>query len=180
MVTHKAYNARARRLVTPLFRNAVGRRAALRLAAARGRSLVLLYHRVLPDGMAPRAIVPTVSSSVFRQHLHALLSVGRIVPLGQLLQPPRPGEGPRFQSPSTMITQGTWERFYQTFKRSGSPQRSSFPVVHSTLCRQSGGRSSSTASTHSGSNLHHAHLDWMRALPRTSRWPSRGCRRLTT
>ncbi len=93
---HMPYSARARRLVTPLFRYTVSRRAALRFAAARGRSLVLLYHRVLPDGTTPRAIVPTVSSSVFRQHLHALLSIGHIVPLAQLLEPARPGEGTRF------------------------------------------------------------------------------------
>jgi len=92
-----SYRAEARRLARPLFRYAVGRRAALRFAAARGRSLVLLYHRVVPDGMPPRAIVPTVPSSVFREHLHALLSVGRVVPLRQLLhQGPLADEAPRF------------------------------------------------------------------------------------
>lgn len=90
------YSGAAKRLATPLFRQAIGRRAALRFAAARGRSLVLLYHRVVPDGTPPGAIVPTVPRSVFRQHLQVLLNVGRIVPLNQLLQPPRAGEGPRF------------------------------------------------------------------------------------
>jgi peptidoglycan/xylan/chitin deacetylase (PgdA/CDA1 family) len=91
-----SYRVAARRLATPFFRYAFGRRAALRLATARGRSLILLYHRVLPDGAIRRAIGPAVSSSTFRQHVHALLNIGHIVPLGHLLELARPHESPRF------------------------------------------------------------------------------------
>lgn len=90
------YAAHVRRLATPLFRHVVGRRAALHLASRRGRSLVLLYHRVLPDGARPTEIVPSVPRQLFRQHLDALLQLGDIVPVATLLEPPRVGARPRF------------------------------------------------------------------------------------
>lgn len=90
------YSAQVRRLAAPLFRHSVGRQAALRLAARRGRSLVLLYHRVLPDGTAPDAIVPSLPQHLFRRHLHALLRLGEVVPLAQLLDPGLRGQRPRF------------------------------------------------------------------------------------
>jgi peptidoglycan/xylan/chitin deacetylase (PgdA/CDA1 family) len=90
-----SYSAHLRRFAAPIFRHALSQRAALRLAARRGRSLVLLYHRILPDGTAPDPIVPSLQRHLFLGHLDALLRVGDIVPLTQLLEPPRPGHRPR-------------------------------------------------------------------------------------
>jgi peptidoglycan/xylan/chitin deacetylase (PgdA/CDA1 family) len=58
--------------------------------------LVLLYHRVADAGAAPHEVVRSLPTSVFRQHLEVLGRIGHIVPLHQLLDPPRPGDGPRF------------------------------------------------------------------------------------
>jgi peptidoglycan/xylan/chitin deacetylase (PgdA/CDA1 family) len=90
------YGTPVKRLATPIFRLAIGQRAALRLAASRNRALVLLYHRVLPDGVAADEIVPSLPRRLFHQHLDALLQLGQIVPLRQLLQPPPAGAPPRF------------------------------------------------------------------------------------
>jgi peptidoglycan/xylan/chitin deacetylase (PgdA/CDA1 family) len=79
-------SAQIRRLALPLFGPAFSRRAALRIAARRGRSLVLLYHRVLPDGVAPEAIVPSLPLSLFRRQLEAVLRFCDIVPLPQLFE----------------------------------------------------------------------------------------------
>jgi peptidoglycan/xylan/chitin deacetylase (PgdA/CDA1 family) len=64
-------------------------RAALRLAAARGRSMVFVYHRVRPEGGRPEDVVPTTSSTLLRAQLDALASYGEIVPLQALVQEPR-------------------------------------------------------------------------------------------
>ena len=61
----------------------------------RDRSLVVLYHRILPDGTAPGAIVPALQRQFFVRQLKALLRVGNIVPLRQLLEPSRRGQRPR-------------------------------------------------------------------------------------
>jgi len=63
-------------------------RAALKTAAARGRAMVLLYHRVSPSGAAPHEVVPSLSTTLFRQQLEALGEVGDIVPLTSLLHEP--------------------------------------------------------------------------------------------
>jgi peptidoglycan/xylan/chitin deacetylase (PgdA/CDA1 family) len=89
-------SAQIRRLTTPLFRSAFSRATALRFAAGRGRSLVLLYHRVLPDGVAPDAIVPTLPLSLFRRQVEALRRAGDVVPLSELLDTPPRGSRPRF------------------------------------------------------------------------------------
>jgi len=90
------YGTPIKRLAMPIFKLAVGQRAALRLAASRNRALVLLYHRVLTDGAAPDEIVPSLSRRLFGEHLETLLRLGHIVPLTQLLQPPPSGAPPRF------------------------------------------------------------------------------------
>jgi peptidoglycan/xylan/chitin deacetylase (PgdA/CDA1 family) len=89
-------SAQIRRIAGPLFRHALSRTAALRFAAHRGRSLVLLYHRVLPDGVAPDAIVPSVAVSLFRRHVETLMRVGEIVSVDELLDPQRFHPRPRF------------------------------------------------------------------------------------
>jgi peptidoglycan/xylan/chitin deacetylase (PgdA/CDA1 family) len=57
--------------------------------------LVLLYHRILPDGTAPDAIVPSLQRHLFLRHVEALLRVGDVVPLAQLLEPARLSHRPR-------------------------------------------------------------------------------------
>ena len=79
-------SAQIRRLALPLFQPAFSRRAAIRLAARRGRSLVLLYHRVLPDSAAHDAIVPSLPLNLFRRQLEAVLRLCDIVPLPRLFE----------------------------------------------------------------------------------------------
>jgi len=57
--------------------------AVRRIAALRGRSLALVYHRVVPDGSAPRAVVPSLSEALFRRQVEALGELGEIVPLAE-------------------------------------------------------------------------------------------------
>lgn len=72
------------------------RRLALRAAAARGRSLVLVYHRVTPGGARPGDVVPAVPAALFRRQLEALQRAGDVVPLAALLTPARRPGRPRF------------------------------------------------------------------------------------
>jgi peptidoglycan/xylan/chitin deacetylase (PgdA/CDA1 family) len=60
--------------------------AVRRIAAVRGRSLVLVYHRVSPSEVAAREVVPQVATGLFRRQLEALADVGEIVSLEALLQ----------------------------------------------------------------------------------------------
>ena len=75
-----------------LLRTTAIRRAALTVAAARERALIILYHRVipasLPDEPAAGHIVPTVVTTLFRQHLEALSAIADFVPLSELIGPP--------------------------------------------------------------------------------------------
>src|SRR5829696_1904167 len=68
-------------------------RAARSIGAARGRALVLVYHRVTPEGPGPAAVVPCVGEALFRRHVQALGELGELVPLEELLR--RPGGGLR-------------------------------------------------------------------------------------
>ena len=86
----------ARQLATLGVRGAWPRRVALRLARARGRSLVLVYHRVVPDGPAAYEVVRSLPSALFAQQLRTLAQMGEIVPLAHLFASPARGEGPRF------------------------------------------------------------------------------------
>jgi peptidoglycan/xylan/chitin deacetylase (PgdA/CDA1 family) len=70
------------------FRSRAARRAAFRIAAARGRSIALVYHRVTPSGATPYDVPPNVSVSRFREHLEVLGAIGDIVPLSSLLHEP--------------------------------------------------------------------------------------------
>jgi peptidoglycan/xylan/chitin deacetylase (PgdA/CDA1 family) len=79
-----------RRVATTALRRRAVNEAARRIAALRGRSLALVYHRVVPDGSARRAVVPSLPEALFRRQVEALGELGEIVPLAEL-----PGERDR-------------------------------------------------------------------------------------
>lgn len=56
------------------------------IAAARGRSLVLVYHRVAAGEPADPEVVPSVPRGLFQRQLEALAEVGEIEPLDVVLQ----------------------------------------------------------------------------------------------
>jgi peptidoglycan/xylan/chitin deacetylase (PgdA/CDA1 family) len=85
-----------RRLATGALRARAVNRAAQRIAAARGRSLVLVYHRILPDGSRPSSLVPGIPEALFRRQVQALGELGEIVPLAELLGTSRPHRRSRF------------------------------------------------------------------------------------
>jgi peptidoglycan/xylan/chitin deacetylase (PgdA/CDA1 family) len=66
-----------------------------RLAARRGQALALVYHRVRPEPIQEYEVVPCVPVEQFRGHVEALLAMGDIVPLDQLIIQRRPRR-PRF------------------------------------------------------------------------------------
>ena len=73
-----------------------GRRLASAVAGWRRRDLVLLWHRVGPNGPRPHEVVPTVPVDEFRRQVAALGELGDVVPVGELLQPRPAGSPPRF------------------------------------------------------------------------------------
>jgi peptidoglycan/xylan/chitin deacetylase (PgdA/CDA1 family) len=70
--------------------------AVRRIGALRGRSLVLVYHRVSPGRPPKEMVVPTVSSDLFRRQVEALQEVGEILPLEVLLHDREGHAKPRF------------------------------------------------------------------------------------
>jgi peptidoglycan/xylan/chitin deacetylase (PgdA/CDA1 family) len=78
-----------RRLASGALRVRAVNQAARGIAAARGRSLVLVYHRVAPDGSAPSLLVPSIPETLFARQIQALGELGEIVPLAELLSPRR-------------------------------------------------------------------------------------------
>ena len=70
--------------------------AVRRIAALRGRNLVLVYHRVDENEPPTRGVVPFVPSGLFRRQLEALREVGEIAPLETLLQDRDRHTKPRF------------------------------------------------------------------------------------
>lgn len=62
-------------------------RAVLRAAAVRGQALVLLYHRVAPEGPSSHQVVRVLGVDVFRRQLEALCEVGDVVALRDLTEP---------------------------------------------------------------------------------------------
>jgi len=97
-------SAQLRRVATPLLRRPLGRDTALRFAAHRGRALVLLYHRVLPDGSPVDPIVPSLSASLFRRQMESLLRAGDVVPLSELIASPHDTAGARRSRPRFALT----------------------------------------------------------------------------
>lgn len=65
------------------------------LAGLRGRALVLVYHRIVPEVPAA-TIVPSVPSEAFRRQVEALGQVGEIVPLEVLVAERGRHARPRF------------------------------------------------------------------------------------
>jgi peptidoglycan/xylan/chitin deacetylase (PgdA/CDA1 family) len=59
--------------------------AAAASAHIRGRSLVLLYHRVRPQGRAAHDVVPTVATSTLRCHIEALRRFADVVSLDEFV-----------------------------------------------------------------------------------------------
>jgi peptidoglycan/xylan/chitin deacetylase (PgdA/CDA1 family) len=74
--------ALARHLVSHGWANSLLRR----VAAQRGRGLVLVYHRV---GASGSHVVPTISEELFARQITLMTELGQIVPAEELLQPKR-------------------------------------------------------------------------------------------
>jgi peptidoglycan/xylan/chitin deacetylase (PgdA/CDA1 family) len=85
-----------RRLVRWGLRSARIRAAALRAAATGGRGLILVYHRVTHGTEPGAGIIPEVPSHVFRQQIQALLEIGEVVTLEELLRGRPSRRRPRF------------------------------------------------------------------------------------
>jgi len=66
------------------------------IAALRGRSLVLVYHRVTATEPPVHEVVPNVSPTLFRRQLEALADVGDIVPLDEIVRDRGRHSRPRF------------------------------------------------------------------------------------
>lgn len=69
---------------------------ARRIAALRGRSLVLVYHRVSPSDAPDPIVIPTIRADVFRRHVQVLGEIGRVVSLPELLMRGDASGTPRF------------------------------------------------------------------------------------
>jgi peptidoglycan/xylan/chitin deacetylase (PgdA/CDA1 family) len=80
---------------TILRHNATARRALMRGATARGRSLVLCYHRVAPVKSDDEVITP-IPPERFAEQMRALRDMGEVVPLDRLLAFPRQWQRPVF------------------------------------------------------------------------------------
>lgn len=70
--------------------------AARRIAALRGRSLVLVYHRLASGDVPDPVLVPTIEAALFRRHVEALGEIGRVVSLPELLERGNRRDPPRF------------------------------------------------------------------------------------
>lgn len=85
----------ARRFGTSILHSRFTRRAALRMAAACNRALIIVFHRVDRGGQSAHEFVPSLPAALFRWQLQALAAIGEIVPLARLLEMP-PASTPRF------------------------------------------------------------------------------------
>jgi peptidoglycan/xylan/chitin deacetylase (PgdA/CDA1 family) len=84
-----------RRVVRRGLRSARIRAAALRAAATAGRGLILVYHRVTHGREPDAGIIPEVPAHVFRRQIRALLEIGEVVTLEELLRERRNRRRPR-------------------------------------------------------------------------------------
>lgn len=85
-----------RAMVKGALRVGVVGEAVRKIAALRGRSLVLVYHRVAPSESPGHGVVPVTPSDVFRRQVEALAEVGEIRPLDVLLEDRDRHAKPRF------------------------------------------------------------------------------------
>lgn len=87
----------ARRTADRILRSPRWERATLRSAARRRRAIVLLWHRVAPEGPAEHEVVPTVPLHRFHAQLDLVCELGDVVPLSSIDEAPADGaERPRF------------------------------------------------------------------------------------
>jgi peptidoglycan/xylan/chitin deacetylase (PgdA/CDA1 family) len=70
--------------------------AVRRINALRGRSLVLVYHKLSEEVRQTPSVVPSIPADLFRAHVEALGDVGTIVPLESLIHDVRRDGRPRF------------------------------------------------------------------------------------
>jgi peptidoglycan/xylan/chitin deacetylase (PgdA/CDA1 family) len=75
-----------RALGVELLKNSSLRRKAIQAARTKRRNLILIYHRIDDSDKRPTEIVPALPTAVFRGHVDALRTLGRIVPLHELLE----------------------------------------------------------------------------------------------
>jgi peptidoglycan/xylan/chitin deacetylase (PgdA/CDA1 family) len=85
-----------KRLVRTSLRAGPVRDAVRAVAALRGRSLVLVYHRVTATEPPVYEVVPSVSPTLFRRQLEALADVGDVVPLVEIVRDRGRRSRPRF------------------------------------------------------------------------------------
>jgi hypothetical protein len=94
----------ARRGITWMLRSRPIHRALCAIACARGRGLVLVYHRLRPSAAGPYDVIPTVSIDVFRSHLQTLGEIADLVTLGELLAPVNARHHIRSARPAVAVT----------------------------------------------------------------------------
>jgi peptidoglycan/xylan/chitin deacetylase (PgdA/CDA1 family) len=88
-------SARGKAAIRGALRWGIAGRAARAVAAARGRALALVYHRVDADP-GPPGVVPIVTAGLFRRHVEALAGIGDVVALDELIADASPRSRPRF------------------------------------------------------------------------------------
>jgi peptidoglycan/xylan/chitin deacetylase (PgdA/CDA1 family) len=76
--------------------NRLLRRLALASAALRGHGLVLVFHRITADADPSSGLLPALPKGLFRRHVEALLEIGDVVRLEELLEPATQRRRPRF------------------------------------------------------------------------------------
>jgi peptidoglycan/xylan/chitin deacetylase (PgdA/CDA1 family) len=77
-------------------RIAAVRRAALTAGALRGNALVLVFHKISDERQPHPALIPSVPEHLLRQQIEALLNVGEIVGLEDLIRRHSDSYRPRF------------------------------------------------------------------------------------
>lgn len=103
------------------FRVAAVRSAALAAAALRGHGLVLVFHRIAAEGHPAQGLVTPVTESLLLRQIEALLAVGEIVPLEELLRPNRNSSRPRFALTFDDDYQAHYERALPILRELGVP-----------------------------------------------------------
>lgn len=94
----------ARRGITWMLRARPIHRALCAIACARGRGLVLVYHRIRSFAAGDHDVIPTVPVEVFRSHLQTLGEIADLVTLGELLAPAIARHDIRSGRPAVAVT----------------------------------------------------------------------------